>query len=74
MSLYPRSEELHIIERYTRPEYGRIELEMTVSDPKVYKKPWTRRASYYLVPQAELIEYVCENNKWANAASELPDP
>ena len=64
---YPRSEELHIVERYSRPEYGRIELEMTVEDPKVFVRPWTRYKSYYLVPQAELIEYVCENNKWGGS-------
>ena len=68
MSLYPRSEALHIVERYTRSEYGRIDAEMTVEDPAVYNKPWRRRASYYLVPHVELIEYVCENNKWAGGA------
>jgi hypothetical protein len=64
MNSYPRSEELHIVERYTRSEYGRIDLEMTVEDPKVFNKPWKRYVSYHLVPQVELMEYVCENNKW----------
>lgn len=66
---YPRTEELHIIERYSRPEYGRINLEMTVEDPKVFVKPWVRNKSYYLVPQAELIEFVCENNKWSGLSA-----
>lgn len=63
--VYPRSEELHIVERYSRPEFGRIELEYTVEDPKVFEKPWKRVVSYHLAPHVELIEYICENNKWA---------
>jgi hypothetical protein len=68
-SAYPRSEELHIIERYSRPEFGRIALELTIEDPKVFESQWNERSSYYLVPQIELIEYVCENNKWAGASA-----
>lgn len=62
---YPRSEELHIIEKYSRPEYGRIELEVTFEDPKVFRKPWVHHMVLYLAPQEQLMEYVCENNKWA---------
>jgi hypothetical protein len=61
---YPRSEELHIVERYSRPEYGRIVFEYTVEDPNVFEQPWKRVQSYYLVPHIELLEFVCENNKW----------
>jgi hypothetical protein len=68
MNSYPRSEELHIIERYSRPEFGRIDLELTIEDPNVFAKSWQENASYYLVPHIELIEYVCENNKWAGGA------
>ena len=32
-----------MIERYTRSEYGFVELELTVHDPKVYRKPWSSR-------------------------------
>jgi hypothetical protein len=68
--MHPRSEELHIVERYSRPEYGRIELEYTVEDPKVFEKPFKRIQSYYLVPHVGLIEFVCENNKWAGLSDE----
>jgi hypothetical protein len=70
MGPYPRSEALNVVERYTRSEYGRIDLEMTVTDPQVYNNSYKRYASYYLVPQAEMIEFVCENNKWANPSGE----
>lgn len=65
MSFYPRSESLHITERYTRTEYGYMEMELTIDDPEVFNKPWVLNIPLYLAPQAELIEYVCENNKWA---------
>lgn len=65
MAIYPRTEQLHLIERYTRTEYGRIELEVTIEDPGVFNESWKQNLPFYLVPQEELIEYVCENNKWA---------
>lgn len=62
--LWPRSEELRVTERYTRIDYGRISLDITYEDSKVFEKPWSQRRTLYLAPQEELIEYVCENNKW----------
>jgi hypothetical protein len=61
---YPRSEELHMIESYTRTDYGRLEQQVTFEDPQVFNKPWSENAVLDLAPQEELIEYVCENNKW----------
>ena len=64
MGVYPRTEELHVIERYKRTEYGRIDLEVTSEDPTVFKTPWIQNLPLELAPQEELIEYVCENDKW----------
>jgi hypothetical protein len=64
VKLWPRSEDLRITERYTRPEFGRIEIEVTYDDPRVFVKPWKEVLSMHLAPQEALIEYVCENNKW----------
>ena len=61
---WPRSEELRVTERYTRTDYGRMDLHVTYEDPKVFEAPWSQRWTLYLAPQEELIEYVCENNKW----------
>jgi hypothetical protein len=70
MNGYPRSEELHIIERYTRSEYGVMNLTVTIEDPKVFTQPWTRNIPLHLAPQEELIEFVCENNKWSGASDD----
>jgi hypothetical protein len=64
LDFWPRSEELRVTERYTRPEFGRLELAVTIEDPKVFERPWSKMMTLHLVPQEELIEYVCENNKW----------
>ena len=51
-------------ERFRRRDIGHLEVEVTITDPKAYRKPlvYTRRAT--LVPDDDLLEYVCtENNK-----------
>ena len=55
---------MRLEERYTRTEYGYLELQMTIDDPGVFEKPWVRSLHLDLVPQEDLIEFVCENNKW----------
>jgi hypothetical protein len=65
MNRYPRTEDLHIVERFTRTEYGRMIVEVTIEDPTVFKKPWIKNVPMDLAPQEELLEYVCENNKWS---------
>ena len=61
---YPRTEMLHLTERYRRTEFGRLEVTVTFEDPGVFEAPWIRNMTWDLAPQEELIEYVCENNKW----------
>ena len=62
---YPRTEMLHMEERYTRTEYGQMQLQVTFDDPGVFVEPLVENLQFDLAPQEELIEYVCENNKWA---------
>jgi hypothetical protein len=68
--IYPRSEMMHMEERYTRTEYGQMELQVTFDDPEVFAEPLVRNFQFDLAPQEELIEYVCENNKWARNTEE----
>ena len=65
----PISEAMHMVERYRRTEYGVLELQVTYEDPAVFKVPWVEHRQLDLVPQEELMEYVCENNKWATDAA-----
>jgi hypothetical protein len=60
---HPHSDALHVIERFRRIDFGHMELGITIDDSKMYTKPWTVTVPYNLVPDTELIEYVCENEK-----------
>ena len=56
---------MRMTERYRRTEYGRMTVEVTFDDTEVFSAPFMENLSFDLAPQEELIEYVCENNKWA---------
>jgi hypothetical protein len=60
---HPHSEALTMTERFTRPRFGRLDLQVTLEDPAVYKKPMTMSAGGNFVADTDLIEYVCENEK-----------
>jgi hypothetical protein len=52
-------------ERFRRPTYGRMEIDVTVDDPKAYTAPWTVRVNQRIMPEQELLEFVCnENNRY----------
>lgn len=56
------TEALHVTERFTRPTIGRIDIDVTIDDPEAYSKPWSVKLSWNLQSDAELIEYICEEN------------
>jgi hypothetical protein len=60
---HPSTEALHIIERYMRRDFGHMDIQFTVDDSKTYLKPWTVTMSFDLLPDTELIEHICENEK-----------
>jgi hypothetical protein len=59
----PHSEDLRITERYRRPDFGHLVIEFTFTDPKYYERPWTATISFDLMPDTELMEHLCENEK-----------
>jgi hypothetical protein len=44
-------------------DYGNLEVEVTVDDPKAYTKPWTRTIKLTLVLDMDLLEYICNENE-----------
>jgi hypothetical protein len=59
MSGSPLSEAARLTERIRRPNFGTLELEVTVDDPKVYTKPWTAKLTQKLELDTELIDEIC---------------
>jgi hypothetical protein len=51
-----------ITERFRRPNYGRIEIDVTIDDSKAYTKPWTVRVNWRLGVDEDLIEFICQEN------------
>ena len=48
-------------------QLGTLELELTVDDPKAYTRPWTVKVTQRLMPDDELIEFVCQENELSSA-------
>jgi hypothetical protein len=57
----PHSDQLHLVQRYTRTDEGHIRFQVTVDDPLFYAKPWTNERTFTL-SNGGLIEYSCEEN------------
>src|SRR5262245_40184569 len=56
----PGTESLRVIERYNRPNIGRMNIDVTIEDPSAYTKPWSVKLSWRLEPDTDLIESICE--------------
>jgi hypothetical protein len=52
-----------LTERFRRVDYGNLEIEITVDDQKVYTKPFTVKVNQRLLPDTELIEFICNENE-----------
>jgi hypothetical protein len=59
----PLGEEGKMTERIRRPNYGNLEVEITINDPKAYTAPWTVKLNQPLVLDSELIDYYCLDNE-----------
>jgi hypothetical protein len=59
---HPHSDQLHMVERYTRPDAGHIGYEVTVDDPKTFTRPWKNTRVFTLRTDWEVLEYSCEEN------------
>jgi hypothetical protein len=60
---HPRSESMQITERYTRRDFGHMDLEITFNDPKYYTRPFSIKTGLRLMPDGDLLEYVCNENE-----------
>jgi hypothetical protein len=64
---HPHTDQLHVIERFTRPNKGTLHYEATVDDPGAYTKPFKIAWDIPWNVTGELTEYICqENNKYLN--------
>ena len=58
----PASDKLKVTERFRRRNVGTLEIEITVDDEKTFTRPFTYTIQQRLMPDTELIEFVCNEN------------
>ncbi|HLH00131.1 MAG TPA: carboxypeptidase-like regulatory domain-containing protein [Bryobacteraceae bacterium] len=62
VDMYAHTEQLHLIERYRRTDYGHMQVDVTVEDPGAFDKPWHVHMVWDLAPDEDVMEYVCAEN------------
>jgi hypothetical protein len=61
------TEAAHVREEIRRPGFGRLEIRVTIDDPKAYTKPWSVTLKQRIVVDTELIDEIClENEKFGS--------
>jgi hypothetical protein len=56
----PHSDQMHLTERYRRPDLGHMTVDLTIDDPKALTSPYSFTRTFTLAPDWELHEYVCQ--------------
>jgi hypothetical protein len=59
----PMTDAARVTERFRRVNYGRLEIEVTVDDPKAYTRPWTVKLNQTILLDTELLDYFCLDNE-----------
>ena len=59
----PYTDALKMTERFRRPNFGSLEIDITIDDPKAYTKPFTVRVNQRIMVDSEMIEFICNENE-----------
>ena len=59
----PLTDQARMTERFRRPNYGTLEIQVTIDDPKAYTKPWTVNVNQHIALDTDLLEYACLENE-----------
>jgi hypothetical protein len=68
----PWSDQLKMTERFRRPTFGSLQIDVTIEDPKVFAKPFTVRVYRNLLVDEEMIEFICNENE--QSTDHIPKP
>ena len=63
----PLTDQATMTERWQRSNYGTLRIDVTIDDPKAYTAPFTVRLNQRIVPDGELIEFICAENERSTA-------
>jgi hypothetical protein len=57
------TDEAKLTEKYRRPNFGNLEIELTIDDPKAYTRPWTVKINQKIVLDTDVFEFFCGENE-----------
>ncbi len=60
---HPHSDAMRLTERFRRRDAGHLEVDVTITDPKAYRTPITYKRHATVIPDEDLLEYVCTENE-----------
>jgi hypothetical protein len=59
----PHTEQLHLVERFSRPDFDTLQYDVTVDDPGAYTRTWSAGWTLRWVPGEDMPEYFCQDNR-----------
>lgn len=60
---HTHSEALHLTERFRRPDFGHMEVQLTFEDPQTYTRPFTVTLKQHLMPDSDVLESYCAEDE-----------
>jgi hypothetical protein len=60
---HPHSEAMRVTERFHRRDFGHMDVQVTIDDPKTYTRPFTYKIEMYLRPDTDLLESFCTEHE-----------
>jgi len=55
--------QLHLVERFARPDFDTLRYDVTIEDPGAYTRPWSAGWTLRWVPGEDMPEYFCQDNR-----------
>jgi hypothetical protein len=68
----PYTDALKMTERFRRPNFGTLEIDITIDDAKAYTKPFTVRVNHRIMVDSEMFEFICNENERSSHHIEPP--
>jgi hypothetical protein len=60
---HPHSEAMRVTEQFHRRDFGHMDVQVTIDDPKTYTKPFTYKIGMRLLPDTDLLENFCAEDE-----------
>lgn len=59
----PHTAQLHLVERFARPDFDTLRYDVTIEDPGAYTRPWSAGWTLRWVSGEDMPEYFCQDNR-----------